>query len=186
MQSWRKTFVFLIGLLMLQGAAGAGETEYNLGVHAYRVQDYTRARQHWQNAVQEGEPSAMNNLGFLLFNALGGPRDETRAVSLWTDAAKAGHAESQWHLADAFERGKGVKADMTEAYAWYRCAVASMPAVAQDEEERVMIADAKNALVRVLSQLPEDAVDRAEGRARVYVRKFKAKAAGNMPGSAHP
>ena len=192
MQFWKKPcidlIITLLGFLMLQGPAGAAETEYNLGVGAYRTKDYASARRHWQNAVKEGEPSAMNTLGFLLFNGLGGPRDETRAVSLWTDAAKAGQDESQWHLADALERGKGVKADMTEAYAWYRCAVASMQAVADedDAEERAIMADAKNALVRVLSQLPEDQVAKAEARAREYVRQFAAKAAGKLPETARP
>lgn len=181
MQLLKKLCAALVGILMLQGAACAVESEYNRGVQAYRAKDYAGARQHWHNAVKEGEPSAMNNLGFLLFNALGGPRDQARAVSLWTAAAKAGHDESQWHLADALERGKGTIRDLTEAYAWYRCAVASMQALGQekeaDGEERTIMADAKDALIRVLSGLPQDQVAGAEARAREYVRQFSAGAA---------
>lgn len=172
MQPWKTSFIVLLGVLMLHGAAGAGETAYNQGVSAYRAQDYAGARQHWQQAVAEGEASAMNNLGFLLFNALGGPRDEVTAVSLWTRAARAGQSESQWHLADALERGKGVGLDLTEAYAWYRCAVAAMPAVARDEDDRGILADARDAVIRVLGQLPENKVAEAESRAREYIRRF--------------
>ena len=192
MQSWKKPCIdlmmVLIGLLMLQGAAGAAESEYNLGVGAYQTKDYASARRHWQNAVKEGEPSAMNNLGFLLFNGLGGPRDEKRGASLWMTAAKAGQDESQWHLANAFEHGKGVGRDKVEAYAWYRCAVAGMQVLRDknDGEERAVMADAKSAVVRVLSQLPEDQVAQAEARARAYIRQFAAKAGAKTPPAARP
>lgn len=176
MQTPKKTILFLIGFLMLQGAAWSSEPDYNLGVYAYRAKDYASARQHWQKAVVQGETSAMNNLGFLLFNALGGPRDEPRAVELWTAAAKAGHPESQWHLADAFERGKGIGSDLVEAYAWYRCAVAGMPAEARDEADSQMMADAKSSLIGLLNRLPEDKVAAAESRARDYIKNFTAKA----------
>lgn len=190
MQFSKKLCGALLGILLLQGAACAVESEYNRGVQAYRIKNYASARQHWHKAVKEGEPSAMNNLGFLLFNALGGPRDQARAVALWTAAAKAGHDESQWHLADALEKGKGAAPDLTEAYAWYRCAVASMQAVAKergaDEEERAVTADAKNAMIRVLGRLPQDKVAGAEARAREYVRQFSAGAAKKVPASALP
>ena len=175
MQAWKRCVVLLAGFLMLQGPAWSSETEYNLGVYAYRAKDYAGARQHWQKAVVEGEVSAMNNLGFLLFNALGGPRDETRAVSLWTTAAKKGHTESQWHLGEALEQGKGSERDVVEAYAWYRCAVAGMQSEAQDEEDRAVMTRARNDMIRVLGRLPEDRVTEAEMRARDYVRRFTAR-----------
>lgn len=169
---------------MLQGPAWSNETEYNLGVYAYRAKDYANARQHWHKAVVEGEVSAMNNLGFLLFNALGGPREETRAVSLWTTAAKKGHTESQWHLGDALEQGKGTGRDIVEAYAWYRCAVAGMQSEAQDEDDRAMMTHARNDMVRVLSRLPEDKVAEAEMRARDYVRRYTLQVDASEQGSA--
>jgi hypothetical protein len=172
MQTWQRSLCVLTVSMMLQGPAWSSETDYNLGVHAYRTKDYTSARAHWEKAVAEGEILGMNNLGFLLYNALGGPRDETRAVSLWTNAAKKGESESQWHLAEALENGKGTERDLMEAYAWYRCAVASMAPTPEDEEERIILTRAKSALVRVLSQLPEDKVAAAESRARDYVGKF--------------
>jgi TPR repeat protein len=103
-------------------AQAAPDTAYNLGVDAYRVKDYTSARQHWAKAVEEGENFALNNLGFLLYEGLGGPPDQARAVELWSMAARRGNNESQWHLAQAFEKGKGVAQSLVDAYAWYRCA----------------------------------------------------------------
>lgn len=184
MQFRTNTALFLMCLLMVQGAASAGETEYNLGVHAYRTKDYASARQHWQNAVVQGDSSAMNNLGFLLYNGLGGPLDASRAVALWTAAAKAGHSESQWHLADAFERGKGTASDLVEAYAWYRCALVTLAAETHEEGFAEMMVDAKSSMIKLLDLLPEDKVAAAESRARAYIKNFTAKPIAGTQGSA--
>jgi TPR repeat protein len=103
-------------------------SSYNRGVDAYRAKDFARAREQWSKSVEQGETSAMNNLGYLLFEGLGGPSDITQALALWQRAAKLGHSEAQWHLGDAYERGEGVPPSSTEAYAWYRCAIASAQA----------------------------------------------------------
>lgn len=118
--------VAALGLAVLAGCAfkPIAQTEYNMGVEAFRIRDYANARQHWAHAVDEHDIRAYNNLGFVLYHGLGGPADVPRAVALWTDAAHAGDAESQWHLGQAHEAGKGVGRSTTEAYAWYRCAVA--------------------------------------------------------------
>jgi hypothetical protein len=174
MQSATRFLVTLTALLMLHGPAWPGETPYNLGVDAYRSKDYTSARQHWTSAVGQGETAAMNNLGYLLFFGMGGAPDQARAVSLWTTAARDGQSESQWHLAVALERGEGAGRDLVEAYAWYRCALAGMSAAADDEDSEVM-ADARDGVIRTLEQLPTEKLAGAEGRARDYIAKFKAK-----------
>ncbi|MFC5478101.1 tetratricopeptide repeat protein [Massilia suwonensis] len=174
MPIWKRSVVLVLALL-LQWPAHAAEPEYNLGVIAYRAQDYADARQHWEKSVAEGNIDAMNNLGFLLHTAQGGPRDQKRAVSLWTQAAKKGQSESQWHLAQASESGEGTDPDPVEAYAWYRCAIVSISVNVRDEDERETLAMAKNDLLRVLDQLPEEQVAAAEKRARRYIAAFALK-----------
>jgi TPR repeat protein len=74
----------------LQAAAQLpSASDYNLGVDAYRARDYAAARLHWQKAVEQENVDAHNNLGYLLFNGLGGDKDRVRAVSLWQTASIA-------------------------------------------------------------------------------------------------
>ena len=59
--------IFLLTILLALAACATkieGESEYNLGVDAYKAKDYAAARQHWAKAVDEGELSAFNNLGY--------------------------------------------------------------------------------------------------------------------------
>lgn len=101
------------------------ESSYNKGVAAYNAKNYAEARSQWAKSIEEGESPAASNLAYLLYYGLGGTAEPERAVSLWKQGALAGHSEAQWHLGRAFASGKVVKRDYVEAYAWYRCALAS-------------------------------------------------------------
>jgi TPR repeat protein len=172
--------IAVVLLSMIFGCAAASpipDTAYNLGVRAFQVKDYALARQHWSQAAEENETSAFNNLGFLLYNGMGGEADPVRAVALWAKAAALGHSEAQWHLAKAFEDGKGTSASMTDAYAWYRCASANFPAVAQDEAESEIAQDARQSLLRLLARLPLEQLVASEQLARDYVAKYASKPA---------
>jgi TPR repeat protein len=174
-QGTLRTFVVSLFLSMLVGCAAASpkETEYNLGVQAYRVKDYSSARQHWTRAVEEHEITAYNNLGFLLYYGLGGEPDATRAVSLWMTAAKSGETESQWHLGQAFEDGKGTGQSVTEAYAWYRCAAASLQATpAVDDIDAQIARDASQSLMRLLPMLTAAQFEASEKLAKLYIEKY--------------
>ena len=149
------------------------ESEYNLGVAAYRVKDYATARQHWAKAVEAGDTTAQNNLGYLLYNGLGGAADVNRAVALWTQAAQKGERESQWHLGQAFEDGKGAAQSFTEAYAWYRCAAAGFQAAPSLDDLDVQIArDASQSLARLLPRLAPAEFEAAEKLAKRYVASY--------------
>jgi hypothetical protein len=156
-------------------AQAAPDTAYNLGVDAYRVKDYASARQHWAKAVEEGENFALNNLGFLLYEGLGGPADQARAVELWNMAARRGNNESQWHLAQAFEKGKGVAQSLVDAYAWYRCAANNFAGVQGEDEDRSIADDARTSVLRLLGALPLEQLSAAEQLARDYIAKYPTK-----------
>jgi TPR repeat protein len=155
-------------------AAPMPDTAYNRGVDAYRLKDYASARQHWAKAVEEGETSAFNNLGFLLYNGLGGEPDPARAVMLWKRAGELGHSEAQWHLAQALEVGKGTAASLIEAYAWYRCAIEDYLAAPQDDAESEIAQDARKSLIRILARLSIEQLSASEQLAREYVAKYAA------------
>ena len=118
------SFVLVISLCVAGEAIGE-EGAYNKGVAAYNAKNYAEARSHWAKSIEEGERLAVSNLAYLLYYGLGGTAEPERAVSLWKQGALAGHSEAQWHLGRAFAAGKVVERDYVEAYAWYRCALAS-------------------------------------------------------------
>jgi TPR repeat protein len=171
-----RKFIVLLCFLAISGCANktSSESEYNLGVRAYRVKDYASARQHWAKAVvEEHEIAAYNNLGYLLYYGLGGPENTNQAVSLWIQAAQRGERESQWHLGKAFEDGKGREQNFIEAYAWYRCAVGGFEATpAIDDLDAQIAQDASQSLIRLLPKLSPDVFEAAEKLAKQYVTKY--------------
>jgi len=175
----KKTAVLamLLALLLSFSLQAMAQSEnvkaYNLGVEAYRAKNYTEARQHWTRAVAQGIPAAYNNLGFLLFQGLGGDADAVRAVALWRDAATMGEAESQWHLASAYEEGKGTVHNKIEAYAWYRCAQAAYRAQATiDHDDATITRDIDASVARLRDAIPEARRKLAEDLAVIYITLY--------------
>lgn len=153
---------------------------YNLGVDAYRAEDYSKAFEHWSAAAARGELNALNNLGFLLYNGFGVEQSQVEAVKLWRIASFAGHSESQWHLASAYEAGEGVQKDLLKAYAWYTCAVESaareIKASDESEAESEVIKDARSSIEELKRILAASELSDAEALAAEYGRRY-AKAA---------
>jgi TPR repeat protein len=157
----------------------APKTSYNQGVEAFRSKDYRAAREHWAKAIDSGDISALNNLGYLLFYGLGGEQDHSQAIALWKKAAYSAHSEAQWHLGVAYERGEGVPENLEEAYAWYRCSVASAAAApSTDEPEAEILKDASKSLAKLLGRLPPDRFANAEALAKKYVSQYSRRSAG--------
>jgi len=153
------------------------ESEYNRGVSAYRLKNYAAAREHWAKAIAvEHERSAKNNLGYLLYYGLGGEADINQAISLWTQAAQAGERESQWHLGQALEAGKGVEQSFVKAYAWYRCAAAGVPTLSADADLEARIAlDARESLDGLLPKLSPAELEGAERLAKLYIAHYSGR-----------
>jgi hypothetical protein len=126
--------------------------------------------------VEEREPSAFNNLGYLLYFGFGGAEDPDRAVALWKIAAAIGHAEAQWHLAHAFQDGKGTELNLVEAYAWFRCSISSYELSPADAEESEVVQLARTSLTQILPKLSVEQLAAAEQLARQYIDKYSKKA----------
>ncbi len=159
------------------GSQPVADSPYNKGVYAFRAKDYTAAREQWSRAVEQGDTSAMNNLGYLLYEGLGGQPDTQRAHELWMRAATLGHSEAQWHLGGAYERGTGVQPDLKVAYAWYRCAIANAQAApSSDVTEAGISRDASNSLTNLLEKLPAEQFAAAEKLAKQYISSYARRA----------
>ncbi len=155
-------------------SASSDESAYNRGVHAYRAKDFAAARVAWGASVAGGDHSAQNNLGYLLYEGLGGPKDRARAIELWRAAAEAGHSEAQWHLGHAFQDGDAVPQSNAEAYAWFRCSVATAesPGSKDPEVQRDIASDARRSLEQLLGTLDKEEFARGEVLARQYIRSY--------------
>jgi len=164
--------ILMLAAALALSPATAVESAYNQGVMAYREKDYATARQQWSRAVEEHVRAAHNNLGYLLFFGLGGPAEPERAVGLWTIAARQGDREAQWHLASAYEEGKGVDRDLAAAYAWYRCAQAGFGKTPLEPGDEEIVADANTAIARLVGLLSPDDVRTAELLARQHIAAF--------------
>lgn len=168
-------FALLLALLLsLPSHAAAPDTAYNRGVSAYLAQDYGAARKHWAKAVDEGETAAFNNLGFLYYVGWGGLVDWDRAAALWKTAAERGHWEAQGHLAEAYEEGKGVPRDLTQAYAWYRNSLVNTPPPENDDDQ-TLLTRTNRALSRVTGKMSVKQLGEAELLARAYLKRFPPK-----------
>ncbi len=95
------------------------KTEYEKGLEAYKNEDYDDARDHWEEAANDGNLNAAYNLGILYSKGLGGPKDASKAVALFKPTAEAGLASAQHNLALAYYFGKGIKQDFERAKIWW-------------------------------------------------------------------
>lgn len=155
----------------------ADETPYNKGVNAWRLKDYVGARKHWTQSIADGGPDeALNNLAFLLYNGLGGDAQPEKAVELWRKAAALSVSEAQWHLGQAHEKGRGAPSNLLQAYAWYRCAIATAgKRSASDATEREIEKLAAESARRLGAKLSKQEREQAEAIARELIAKYAAR-----------
>ena len=153
----------------------ATESPYNLGVEAYKTKNYKEAAVQWSKAVAQGNVSAMNNLGYLLYYGYGTNKDPETAIDLWRVASYSGHSESQWHLGNAFETGIGIEKDLAKAYAWYRCSVenaSSKLRVKEDDTEQAILEDAQESLSKLTLKLAGKELKRGQQLAVEYIDRY--------------
>ncbi|CAN5233969.1 hypothetical protein BH10PSE17_BH10PSE17_17650 [soil metagenome] len=147
---------------------------YQKGVEAYVAKDFTEARAQWSTVVADDTADADNNLGYLLYYGLGGPRDYRRAVQLWRRAAMAGQPESQMHMGDAFQDGKALAKDPVQAYAWLRL---SMATAADPQSDRADLfasihQQAKDALAKLAAPMSRADIAKGERLGAQYIVAF--------------
>ena len=83
------------------------------------ARDYEIAVKWWEAASQQGNASAMTNLGAAYFSGNGVWRDPSKAVRYWSEAAKLGDAEAQYFIGTVYCNGLGVMRDYQTAVFWW-------------------------------------------------------------------
>ncbi|MES2316629.1 MAG: hypothetical protein V4631_03970 [Pseudomonadota bacterium] len=145
----------LLASLCGMAPALADDTPYSKGMRAYGAKDFAAARKEWAQSLAEGGPDeALNNLGFLYYHGLGGDARPGKAVALWRKGAALAVSESQLHLGQALEAGKGVDRNLVAAYAWYRCSVATAGKLSRNDRAEASIEkDAIAALAKLAATM---------------------------------
>lgn len=115
--------------LMRQAKSGDAEAQCRLGCKLDFGDDETEcdkaaAREWYRRAAEQGNLTAMNNLGLMLKNGEGGPADLKAGLELLFRAAEAGDEYAQRNCGKACERGEIPGAGLPEAERWYRLAIA--------------------------------------------------------------
>lgn len=108
---------------------GDGQAQYALGTlyeqgHPGVPQDVAKAIIWYQKSVEQGIPSAENNLALIYATGRGVERDPANALSLWLSAANKGHVQAQYNAGLAFFRGSGVERDIGRASQLFQQAAA--------------------------------------------------------------
>lgn len=108
--------------VMVLAEAGSGEAADQLGdtfVSATNPnRNYARAREWYEKAVQLGEPSAYNGLGYMAEYGLGIPADPKLAAKFYLQGAEAGDAYAKRNIGMFYFEGIGVEKDPAKAYFW--------------------------------------------------------------------
>jgi TPR repeat protein len=85
--------------------------------------NYSEAAELYQKAVDQGDPNAEVNLGWMYHEGKGVPQDYRKAVELYQKAADQGYATGQAYLASQYASGKGVPTDYQKAVDLFHKAV---------------------------------------------------------------
>ena len=115
-------WLVMIGFFSVAGKVYAENTGIGaLKAYAvFKMGDYEKAHELWKELADEGNTTAMNNIGNLYENGLGFPRDMHTAVQWYRLSAEAGDRLGQLHLGTAYEQGAGVPRDNYQAADWFR------------------------------------------------------------------
>jgi localization factor PodJL len=149
---------------MLKQAAAAGYSPaqlhlaglYQDGAQGFPV-DPTEARAWARRAADAGDAKGMHAYGMYLFDGVGGGQNRGEALDWLKRAAELGLVDSQFNVAKLYETGdQGIEADLTEAYKWYLIAA------------RAGDTDARSAVERLRTSLPEPAREKARKEAEIF------------------
>jgi TPR repeat protein len=100
---------------------GVPEAYYGLGSCYLKDpahKDYSLAAFNFDKGAQAGDISCMRNLGLMLYEGLGIPRDEKTAFGWFLKAAMQDDPESQFYLCCCYLGGTGVEEDYGRALEW--------------------------------------------------------------------
>ena len=96
--------------------------------HIYRYgegveQDYSKALEWYNKAVNAGNASAMYSIGYMYDYGEGVEQDYSKALEWYNKAANAGNSAAMNNIGYMYEFSEGVEQDYTKALEWYNKAV---------------------------------------------------------------
>ncbi len=138
-------------VLALLVALPATAQNYQNGVAAARLGDYTTALREWQPLAAKGYANAQYKLGFMYEEGRGVPLNSITAAKWYRKAAEQGHAVAQRSLGMKYKYGIGVQQDYVFAHMWFSLSAANGDRFATGMRSEIIIhmtpaqiADARN------------------------------------------
>jgi len=94
--------------------------DFDDAIAAYVNADYEKAYQLWRPLAEEGDGSAMFDLGILYWDGKGIPRNRSLAVDWWKKSAEENVAAAQYNLGLAYYLGAEIDQDVESALSLIR------------------------------------------------------------------
>lgn len=110
---------YAVVVLTVSLAAGTAHADFNAGLKAYRMKDYSRALKEFKD---DGGQNSNYNLGVMYFKGEGVKPDRLQGVEYFKKAAEQGHKNAQFILGTLFDKGEDVIQDRAAAAKWYKSA----------------------------------------------------------------
>lgn len=107
-----------LAILLAVGATPA-VAGYDEGLAAYQKRDWTAAIREFRPLAAAGNAAAQARLGHMLFEGLGGTKDDVEALRLLNAAAGTGDSLAQHWLGSAYFNGRAVPKDIAQALVWF-------------------------------------------------------------------
>lgn len=109
-----------LALALLLGLGGSPALAgYDEGLAAYQKRDWNAAIREFKPLAAQGNAAAQARLGHMLFEGLGGTKDDVEALKLLNAAASAGDSLAQHWLGSAYFNGRAVPKDISQALVWF-------------------------------------------------------------------
>ena len=124
-------------VLALLVALPATAQNYQNGVAAARLGDYTTALREWQPLAAKGYANAQYKLGFMYEEGRGVPLNSITAAKWYRKAAEQGHAVAQRSLGMKYKYGIGVQQDYVFAHMWFSLSAANGDKFATESRSEV-------------------------------------------------
>ena len=115
------TFTFLITLFTLTSNV-VWSADYNKGVTAYNIGDFTTALLEFKPLAEQGDDDAQFWLGLMYDKGNGVPQNYKTAIKWYTYSANQGDANAQNNLGQMYRLGEGTPVNYQTAVKWYRLA----------------------------------------------------------------
>jgi TPR repeat protein len=97
----------------------ASKLDYQTDNFHLDYHELTKQSFYWcVKAAQQGHLEALDTLGWYYESGFGVERDHSQAFTMYLEAAEAGHAKAQFHLAKMLALGRGADYDPDEAVRW--------------------------------------------------------------------